>query len=118
MTVIADKPFTQLFNLNLLDELRIRGVLVGTGTNQVTVDGGTYMITGAESFIFAKGSPTITFPAANDVSGPFPYIPIRTRDGVTTLAVAGGTIETTTIPNGASVVLAPDAIDNGWFEIF
>ena len=28
MTMIADKPFTQFTNVNILDELRIRGVLV------------------------------------------------------------------------------------------
>lgn len=89
---------------------------IGGDTNEVNVDGGTYTITGNESFIWALNSPTITFPGAN--TGLFPPIPIRTLDGTTTLAVAAGTIETTTIPNGSSVVLAPRRSVNGWFQIF
>lgn len=40
MTTIADKPFTQLDNLNVTDELRIDGVLVtpGGGGGQLTID--------------------------------------------------------------------------------
>lgn len=94
--------------INVVDSARIGG-------SQVTVNGGAYSVTGDESFIFAKNSPTITFPAANDAAGPFPSVAIRTLSGETTLAVAGGTIEVTSIPFGAAVVMAPDAIDNGWF---
>ena len=96
--------------VNVVDSVRIGG-------SQVTVNGGAYSVTGDESFIFAKNSPTITFPAANDSAGPFPQIAIRTRSGVTTLAVLGGTIEVTSVPNGSAVVMAPDATDNGWFSI-
>jgi hypothetical protein len=37
MTMIAGKPFTQLLNLNLLDELRIQGVLVNFNTGDTYV---------------------------------------------------------------------------------
>ena len=37
MTTIAGKPFTQLENLNLLDELRIKGIPVGEGAANVVI---------------------------------------------------------------------------------
>lgn len=87
---------------------------LGGGINEVNVDG-DYTIIGTESFIWAVNSPTITFPGAN--TGSFPIINIRTLSGITTLAVAAGTIEVTTIANGSAVSMAPRRSVNGWFQI-
>lgn len=85
------------------------------GANEVTVDGGTYTVIGTETYIWALNSPTISFPGAN--TGPYPIIPIRTLSGTTTLAALAGTIEITTIANGAAVSMAARASVNGWFQI-
>jgi len=55
MTTIADKPFSQLKNLNLLDELRVQGVLVSTDTGQTSTGlsfGGTVSINAGDNTTF------------------------------------------------------------------
>lgn len=60
MTIIANKPFTQLTNLNVIDELRINGVLV-TGTAQQIVEvSADYIIDIDDDFIIVTGDVNIT----------------------------------------------------------
>ena len=64
MVQIADKPFTQLTNLNILDELRVDGFLIvpgGSSQNVVEVSG-NYTIGITDDFVADTGPGIVTLP--------------------------------------------------------
>ncbi len=67
MVQIAGKPFTQLTNLNLLDELRVDGELIvpgGSAQNVVEVSG-NYTVLITDDFIADTGPGTVTLPLSS-----------------------------------------------------
>jgi len=70
MVQIAGKPFTQLTNLNILDELRVDGALVlpGTGEQIIVEIAGSYLVDVEDDFVSATiaGAINVTLPAASD----------------------------------------------------
>ncbi len=54
MTIIAGKPFTQFLNLNVLDELRVQGVLItpgGSPTQVIQEPTGNYNVTSSDDIV-------------------------------------------------------------------
>ena len=55
MTIIAGKPFTQLLNLNILDELRVDGELIvpgGSPPQQIVPQTGNYSIDVSDDIVY------------------------------------------------------------------
>jgi hypothetical protein len=69
--MIAGKPFTQFTNVNILDELRINGVLFAGVAEPVTVTG-DYTVLSSDSMVLvdaSSGPITITLPLVSTVAG-------------------------------------------------
>lgn len=68
MVQIAGKPFTQLTNLNVLDELRVDGVLIvpGGSTQNIVEVAGNYTIDITDDFVADTGPGTVTLPLTAD----------------------------------------------------
>ena len=112
MTTIASKPFTQLQNLNLLDELRIKGILVSpSGGQDIVAVTTTYQVQVDDDIVSATGTFTVTLvPIATAVK----EVTIVAISGTITLA-ADATIQTpTTLTTGTSVTVYPAS--GQWFH--
>lgn len=123
MTIIADKPFTQLLNLNLLDELRVQGVLIvpgGEAQNIIEITG-TYTVDITDDFVSATLGTTsvVNLP---DVTTAVKHVVIKnsplstggaditlTPDGADTLE---GVAATQTIAPSESLTIFP--VTGGW----
>ncbi len=117
MVQIAGKPFTQLTNLNILDELRIQGILVnpGGGSKQVRVSA-EYSQLIDDDQIIGTGTFDVNLISLSIAVKP---ITIRAKAGTTlTLVPAGSdTVEAGASPVTAntSVTLVPDI--TSWLQI-
>ena len=93
MTQIADLPFTQLVNLNILNELRIQGVLVNPFVTLQIIEVTTaYTALNIDDGISATGTFNINlFPSSNALN----FLRIKS-------VATGGTV--TIIPNGLETI--------------
>lgn len=112
MVEIADKAFTQLTNLNILDELRIQGVLVQPAGGQDIVEvSTTYQVIIDDDIIAATGTFTVTLV---DIGDAIKEITISSFSGTITLA-GDATIQTpNSLTTGTSVTLYPAGGE--WFH--
>lgn len=64
MTQIAGKPYTQLLNLNVLDELRVNGVPVNPTTDPLVIveTGVNYTALISDDVVVGSNAITLTFP--------------------------------------------------------
>lgn len=111
MVDIADKPFSQLLNLNILDELRIQGILVLPGGGQdITRITAEYNQEVDDDVIVGTGTFDINLIS---LSTAIKSIVIRATTGSTlTLIPAGSdTIESggTPVTSDTAVTLVPDS---------
>lgn len=105
MVDIAGKPFTQLTNLNILDELRINGVLVLPGGGQDIVEvTDDYDVQQDDDIINCNGTFMVTLPP---IAIAIKEITISSTNGIITLA-ADATIEGAgSVPNQTSITFYP-----------
>lgn len=115
MVQIADKAFTQLTNLNLLDELRIQGILVTPAGGQDIVEvTGNYTQEIDDDVIVITGPATLTLIQASTA---VKSVLVKSKIGggaVTVTPFAGDTVNATTsvsIAAGSSNILAPITAD-------
>lgn len=116
MTEIADKPFTQLLNLNLLDELRIQGILVSPSGGQDinVITSGDYDQQIVDDIIIITGAATVSLVQA---STGIKQIAIKSKlpgGDVTITPFSGDTVNGTTtlvLSAGTSTVIAPITLD-------
>jgi len=113
MTIIANKPFTQLLNLNILDELRVDGVLVTATERQIVEISVNYNQDVDDDFIIGTGTVSVfllplisaiketTFKALSATT--ITIVP----DGSDTIELGGDSVTSNT-----SVTLVPTS--NGW----
>lgn len=101
MVQIAGKPFTQLLNLNMLDEFRVQGQLVGGFV--ITEISGNDIVTIDDDVVIAVsgGAKTITLPLASTAAH---TVAIKNSDasGISTVLAVGPDL----IDGAASVGLA------------
>ena len=88
MVQIADKPFSQLTNLNILDELRIRGVLVDSAFLAVQRFTGSGTIEDTSDLILSTGTNTLVMPTERTE-----IIDIKSITGIITLDPGTNTVE-------------------------
>lgn len=112
MVQIAAKPFTQLQNLNLLDELRIQGVLVTAAGGQDIIEVITaYQVETDDDIVVGTGTFTVTLPAIADA---FKQVTIVSVSGTLTLA-ADATIQIPiTVTTGTAITVFPAG--GQWFQ--
>lgn len=108
MTIIADKPFTQLTNLNILDELRIDGVLVTPTEQQFVEVTANYTIDIDDDVVLGSGTFNVTLIS---LSTAIKQVTIKALASSTLTLIADGsdTIESgsTPITSNQSVTLVP-----------
>ena len=94
MVQIAGKAYTQLTNLNILDELRVDGqpVLPGTGVQNIVEVSGNYTIDITDDFIADTGPAIVTLPIASNA---FKSVTVKS-------VLGGGTLTLT--PSGADTI--------------
>ena len=117
MVQIAGKAFTQVTSLNIIDEFRIRGVLVqpGGGDDIVTVSS-EYNQELDDDVIIGTGTFNINLIA---VSTAIKRVTIRSNGASTLTLIPDGsdTTEITTVSANTSVTLAPNDSDSEWFAL-
>lgn len=113
MTIIANNPFTQLLNLNILGELRIKGELVVDDENIVEVSTGTYTLLVGDRWIYASVNTTITLLSIEDA---IHAVGFRAADGVTITLTGPDTIGSgiTPITSNQSITIVPLKINDSW----
>lgn len=103
MVQIAGKPFTQLTNLNVLDELRVDGQLIvpGGSSQNVVENSGNYSVGLTDDFIANTGPSTVTLPLSSNA---VKHVTVKS-------VIGGGTITLT--PSGADTIdgMATQAIN-------
>lgn len=94
MVQIANKPFTQLTNLNILDELRVDGVLIvpGGSTQNIIEVSGNYTIDITDDFIADTGPGIVTLPLSSNATK---HVTIKS-------VLGGGTLTLT--PSGSDTI--------------
>lgn len=109
MTQIAGKPFTQLVNLNILDELRVNSTLVDGYIIERFTTAGT--ITSNADLAFSTGTHTLIMPLINKSP-----VTIKSISGTATLDPGTNTFEGT---DTVTATLSRDFILDGtvWREI-
>ena len=115
MVDIANKPFTQLTNLNILDELRIHGILVLPGGGQdITSVTSEYDQEIDDDIIVATGTFNINLIS---LATAIKQITIRATTGSTITIVPDGsdTTEITTISSDTAATLTPHS--SMWLQI-
>lgn len=117
MVQIAGKPYTQLLNLNILDELRVEGQpILGQIIAEISAN---YNVTLLDDVVIAIGGPAknITLPLASTTNR---VVSIKNRvSGIaTTLPIGGNLIDgLSSVPLGLneSITLAP--FSGGWARL-
>jgi hypothetical protein len=117
MVQIAGKPFTQLTNLNLLDELRVDGQLITPGgSNQNIVEvSGNFTIDVIDDFIADTGPGIVTLPLSSTA---VKHVTIKSvlGGGTLTLTPSGSdtidSLATQSIPVNTSLTVWP--VIAGW----
>lgn len=117
MTQIAGKAFSQLTNLNIIDELRIRGVLITPfgASFQVTETAIAYTAVPADDGVAATGTFNVTLFAVAQAAHFITIKSISPGGTVTVVPDGSETIDgsaTKVLTAGASVTLMP--ITGGW----
>ena len=115
MVDIANKPFTQYTNLNILDELRIHGILVLPGGGEdITTVTSEYTQEVTDDVIVATGTFNINLIPLSEAVKP---VVIRAVGASTITLVPDGsdTAETTTVSPDNAVKLVPHSTI--WLEI-
>ena len=91
MTIIANKPFTQLLNLNVIDELRVDGIIVTAVERQIVEISVNYNQDVDDDFIIATGVVSVFLLALT-----------AARKELTLKALTGSTI--TVVPDGSDTI--------------
>ena len=118
MVQIAGKPFTQLLNLNMLDEFRVQGQLVGGFV--ITEISGNYIVTLDDAAVIAVAGPakTITLPLASTAARSV-AIKNRTASAIATILPVGPNLidgaASVALNLNQSVVLVP--FSGGWVRL-
>lgn len=113
MTIIANKPFTQLLNLNILDELRVDGVLVTATERQIVEITVNYTVDVDDDFIVGTGVLDVSllpiFSAQKEVT-----IKAQAASTLTIIPFGSDVIEAggTSVSSNTSVTLLPTSA--GW----
>jgi len=113
MTIIANKPFTQLLNLNVIDELRVDGVLVTATERQIVEISVNYNQDVDDDFIIATGIVSVfLLPLTSAIK----ELTLKALVATTITIVPDGsdTIETggASVTSNTSVTLVPTSV--GW----
>ena len=117
MVQIAGKPFTQLTNLNVLDELRVDGVLIvpGGGTQNIVENSGNYSIDITDDFVANTGPSIITLPLASTAVKHVTIKSVSPGDTLTLTPSGGDTIDgMATAPIGVNAALTVWPVAAGW----
>ena len=93
MTIIANKPFTQLLNLNVLDELRVDGVLITSHDQQIVEISVNYNQDVDDDFIIGTGAVSVFLLALT-----------AARKAVTLKSLSASTM--TIVPDGSDTIEA------------
>jgi len=117
MVQIAGKPFTQLTNLNVLDQLRVDGQLIvpGGGSQNIVENSGNYSIGITDDFVANTGPSIITLPLSSTATK---HVTIKSviGGGTLTLTPSGGdTIDgMATQPIAVNAALTVWPVAAGW----
>lgn len=115
MVQIAGNPFTQLLNLNVLNELRVDGVLINPNPvgNFVEV-AGNYVIQDDDALVILSATGNLTLPTITTIQ----RLDLIVKTGATgTLIASGGAsipIGSSPIAGGTSLTLTSSLVSNEW----
>ncbi len=117
MVQIAGKPFTQLTNLNVIDELRVDGVLItpGGSSQNVVENSGNYSIGLSDDFVANTGPSIITLPLSSTATKHVTIKSVSPGETLTLTPSGGDTIDGMgTAPIGVNAALTVWPVAAGW----